>query len=191
MKENSMQFYISDEANFGTLGIQWEKMSEAYDILAALKTGKYTNERKQDKYFDEEGMSKLESVALLKMGGVIAPVREFDQIANKSFKLLKDSNTMSEKKHDMIGEVRKKFGKLDPVLEKLAEKKNKLTSIEDEINWINSKERKGGGYGLKGSKEKEEYAKLLDVISQPSAGMLYMIQNGKTAQYIIDQELKK
>jgi hypothetical protein len=191
MKENSMQFYISDEANFGTLGIQWEKMSEAYDILAALKTGKYTNERKQDKYFDKEGMSKLESVALLKMGGVIAPVREFDQIANKSFKLLKDSNTMSEKKNDMIGEVKKKFGKLDPVLEKLAEKKNKLTSIEDEINWINSKERKGGGFGLKGSKEKEEYAKLLDVISQPSADMLKMIQNGKTAQYIIDQELKK
>ena len=92
----------------------------------------------------------------------------------------------------MIADLqKKKFGKLDPVLEKLAEKKNKLTSIEDEINWINSKERKGGGYGLKGSKEKEEYAKLLDVISQPSAGMLYMIQNGKTAQYIIDQELKK
>jgi len=185
MKENSMQFYISDEANFGTLGIQWEKMSEAYDILAALKTGKYTNERKQDKYFDKEGMSKLESVALLKMGGVIAPVREFDQIANKSFKLLKDSNTMSEKKHEMIDEVRKKFGKLDPVLEKLAEKKNKLTSIEAEIKWINDND------GLKGSKEKEEYAKLIDVISQPTKDMLIMIQRGRTAQYIIDQELKK
>jgi hypothetical protein len=186
MKENSMQFYISDEANFGTLGIQWEKMSEAYDILAALKTGKYTNDRNQDKYFDKEGMSKLESIALLKMGGVIAPVREFDQIANKSFKLLKDSNTMSEKKHDMIGEVKKKFGKLDPVLEKLAEKKNKISTIEAEMRYINS--YKGG---LKGSKEKEEYAKLLDVISRPTDEMLDMIHSGKTAQYIIDQELKK
>ena len=186
MKENSMQFYISDEANFGTLGIQWEKMSEAYDILAALKTGKYTDDRNQEKYFDKEGMDKLTSVALFKMGGVIAPIREFDQIANKSFKLLKDSNTMSEKKHDMIGEVKKKFGKLDPVLEKLAEKKNKISTIEAEMRYINNYEG-----GLKGSKEKEEYAKLLDVISRPTDEMLDMIHSGKTAQYIIDQELKK
>ena len=186
MKENSMQFYISDEANLGTLGIQWEKMSEAYDILAALKTGKYTDDRKQEKYFDKEGMDKLTSVALFKMGGVIAPIREFDQIANKSFKVIKDSNTMSEKKHDMLGEVKKKFGKLDPVLEKLAEKKNKISTIEAEMRYINT--YKGG---LKGSKEKEEYAKLLDVISRPTDEMLDMIHSGKTAQYIIDQELKK
>jgi hypothetical protein len=180
-----MQFYISDEANFGVLGIQWEKMSEAYDILYALKTGKYTDEYNKDVYFDSEGMKKMNSIALLKMTGVIAPVREVDQIANKSFKLLKDSNSMSEKKHDMVGEVQKKFGKLDPVLEKLAEKKNKMSTIEAEMEWL---DRNGG---LKGSKEKEEYAKLLDVISQPTKDMLVMIQRGKTAQEVIDQELKK
>ena len=185
IKEKSMQFYISDEANFGVLGIQWEKMSEAYDILYALKTGKYTDEYNKDVYLDSEGMKKMNSIAILKMAGVIAPVREVDQIANKSFKLLKDSNSMSEKKHDMIGEVKKKFGKLDPVLEKLAETKNKISTIEAEIKWINDNK------GLKGSKEKEEYAKLLDIISRPTKDMLVMIQRGKTAQEVIDQELKK
>jgi hypothetical protein len=188
---NSMRFYISDDFSFGTMGIQAEKFSEMYEMQKALRTGSYTDDRGNEKYFDDKAKEKLASIMMLKSIAMGTPIREIDQIANKSFKLLKKGNTMSEKKNDMITEIKKNFGKLDPVLEKLAEKKNKLTSIEDEINWINSKERKGGGFGLKGSKEKEEYAKLLDVISQPSTDMLKMIQNGKTAQYIIDQELKK
>jgi adenylate kinase family enzyme len=188
---NSMRFYISDDFSFGTMGIQAEKFSEMYEMQKALRTGSYTDDRGNEKYFDDKAKEKLASIMMLKSIAMGTPIREIDQIANKSFKLLKKGNTMSEKKNDMITEIKKNFGKLDPVLEKLAENKNKFTSIEAEIKWINSKKRPDGGYGLKGSKEKEEYAKLLDVISQPSADMLYMIQNGKTAQYIIDQELKK
>ena len=182
---NSMRFYISDEFSFGTMGIQAEKFSEMYEMQKALRTGSYTDDRGNEKYFDDEAKEKLAGILMLKGIAMGTPVREVDQFANKSFKLLKKGNTMSQKKHDMITEVKKKFGKLDPVLEKLAEKKNKLTSIEAEIKWINDNK------GLKGSKEKEEYAKLLDLISQPSKKMLKMIQDGKTAQYIFDQELKK
>jgi hypothetical protein len=185
MTENSMQFYISDEANWGVLGIQFEKGAESYEIYKALTTGKYTDEYGRDVYFDSEAREKLKWVALLKTGGQIVPLREIDQVANKSLKFLKKGNTMSEKKYDMITEIKRKFGKVDPVLEKLAEKKNKITTIENEIAWIN----KHGG--LKGPKEKMEYAKLLDLISTPSKDMLEKIQRGGTAQEIFDQELKK
>ena len=182
---NSMRFYISDEFSFGTMGIQAEKFSEMYEMQKALRTGSYTDDRGNEKYFDDEAKEKLAGILMLKGIAMGTPVREVDQFANKSFKLLKKGHTMSQKKNDMITEVKKKFGKLDPVLEKLAEKKNKISSIEAEIKWINDNK------GLKGSKEKEEYAKLLDVISQPSKKMLAMIQQGRTAQYIFDQELKK
>ena len=182
---NSMRFYISDEFSFGTLGIQAEKFSEMYEMQKALRTGSYTDERGNEKYFDDKAKEKLAGVIMMKSIAMGTPIREIDQFANKSFKLLKKRNTISEKKNDMITEAKKKFGKLDPVLEKLAEKKSKFTSIEAEIKWINDND------GLKGSKEKEEYAKLLDLISQPSKKMLKMIQDGKTAQYIFDQELKK
>jgi hypothetical protein len=185
MTENSMQFYISDEANWGVLGIQFEKGAESYEIYKALTTGKYTDEYGRDVYFDSEAREKLKWVALLKTGGQIVPLREIDQVANKSLKFLKKGNTMSEKKYDMITEIKRKFGKVDPMLEKLAEKKNKITTIENEIAWIN----KHGG--LKGPKEKMEYAKLLDLISTPSKDMLEKIQRGGTAQEIFDQELKK
>jgi hypothetical protein len=50
---------------------------------------------------------------------------------------------MSEKKNDMITEVKKKFGKLDPVLEKLAEKKNKITALKPKsIGLIARKEQR-------------------------------------------------
>ena len=185
MTENSMQFYISNEANWGVLGIQFEKASESYEIYKAITTGKYTDEYGRDVYFDSEAREKLKWVALLKTGGQIVPLREIDQVANKSLKFLKKGNTMSEKKYDMITEVKRKFGKVDPVLEKLAEKKNKITTIENEIKWINEHG------GLKGPKEKMEYAKLLDLISTPSKDMLEKIQRGGTAQEIFDQELKK
>jgi hypothetical protein len=182
---NSMRFYISDEFSFGTMGIQAEKFSEMYEMQKALRTGSYTDERGNEKYFDDEAKEKLAGILMIKSIAMGTPVREVDQFANKAFKLLKKRGTMSEKKNDMITEVKKKFGKLDPVLEKLAEKKNKLTSIEDEMEYINNEG------GLKGSKQKEEYAKLLDFISRPTDEMLKMIQDGKTAKYIFDQELKK
>jgi hypothetical protein len=186
IEKNSMSFYISDEANFGTLGIQWEKMSEAYDIYKAMTTGEFIDDQKRTSYLDDEGMKKITSVAILKSIGVVAPIREVDQIANKSFSLLKKSNKMSEKVKEMSAEIKKKYGKLDPVLEVLAQKKNKMSSIEDEMNFINRVLKEENKEGLT-MDQKIEYAKILEYIPKPTKEMLLAIKANKTA----DQILKK
>jgi ribosomal protein L19E len=178
LKENAMQFYISDEANFGTLGIQWQKMTEAYDIYKAMNTGEFTDNFDRTAYLDDEGMKKIKGVAILKTIGVVAPVREVDQIANKSFSLLKKSNRMSEKVKDMSTEIKKKYGKLDPVLEMLAQKKNKMSAIEDEMKFI----EKNGGLT---ADQKIEYAKILEYIPRPSKKMFLAVKNGQTANQIL------
>jgi hypothetical protein len=180
IKENSMKFYISDEKNFGTLGIQWEKMSEAFDIYKAMKTGEFVDDQKRTAYLDDEGMKRIKDVAIIKTIGILAPVREVDQWANKSFSLLKKSNRMSEKVKDMSAEIKKKYGKLDPVLEVLAQKKNKMSAIEDEMKFI----EKNGGLT---ADQKIEYAKILEYIPRPTKDMLLAVKTGKTA----DQILKK
>jgi hypothetical protein len=186
IEKNSMSFYISDEANFGTLGIQWQKMTEAYDIYKAMNTGEFTDDQKRTSYLDDEGMEKIKGVAILKTIGVVAPVREVDQIANKSFSLLKKSNKMSEKVKDMSAEIKKKYGKIDPVLEVLAQKKNKMSAIEDEINFINKTLKEAKKEGLTAD-QKIEYAKILEYIPKPDKKMLLAIKANKTA----DQILKK
>jgi hypothetical protein len=178
LQENAMQFYISDEANFGTLGIQWEKMTEAYDIYKAMNTGEFTDNFDRTVYLNDEGMEKIKGVAILKTIGVVAPVREVDQIANKSFSLLKKSNKISEKVKDMSAEIKKKYGKLDPVLEMLAQKKNKMSAIEGEMKFI----EKNGGLT---ADQKIEYAKLLEYIPKPTKDMLLAVKAGKTANQIL------
>ena len=186
IEKNSMNFYISDEANFGTLGIQWEKMSEAYDIYKAMKTGEFTDDQNRTAYLDDDGMEKIKGVAILKTIGVVAPVREVDQVANKSFSLLKKSNRMSEKVRDMSAEIKKKYGKLDPVLEKLAEKKKKMSTIDDEIDFIKTTLKENNKTALT-EDQKIEYAKILEYIPRPTEDMLLAVKAGKTA----DQILKK
>jgi hypothetical protein len=186
IEKNSMNFYISDEANFGTLGIQWEKMSEAYDIYKAMKTGEFTDDQNRTAYLDDEGMEKIKGVAILKTIGVVAPVREVDQVANKSFSLLKKSNRMSEKVRDMSAEIKKKYGKLDPVLEKLAEKKKKMSTIDDEMDFIKTTLESNNKTALT-EDQKIEYAKILEYIPRPTEEMLLAIKANKTA----DQILKK
>lgn len=186
-KDNSMQFYINEEFNYGQLGIQWQKSKQAYDVLMAMKNGYYVDDYGRTVYFDSEAKEKLPTIAALAVAGSVVPVREVGFVADKSFSLLKKNNVMSESKHDMLEKIKKEFGRMDPVLEKLAEKKGTIEGVKSEMEWIRIN-TKGG---LKGTKEKEEYAKLIDKIPKPSSEMLDMIQRGKTAQEIIDQELKK
>jgi adenylate kinase family enzyme len=99
---NSMRFYISDEFGFGTMGIQAEKFSELYEMQKALRTGSYTDDRGNEKYFDDKAKEKLASILMIKGIAMGTPVREVDQFANKSFKLLKKGthHVRKEKRHD-------------------------------------------------------------------------------------------
>ena len=186
IEENSIQFYISDETNFGTLGIQGEKLSEAYDIYKAMETGEFIDNNKRTAYLDDEGMEKMKSVAIIKSIGLVAPIREADQIANKSFALLKKSNRTSERVKNMSADIKEKYGKLDPVLEKLAEKKKKMSTIDDEIDFIKTTLESNNKTALT-EDQKIEYAKILEYIPRPTEEMLLAIKANKTA----DQILKK
>jgi hypothetical protein len=178
IEENSIQFYISDETNFGTLGIQGEKLSEAYDIYKAMETGEFIDNQKRTAYLDDEGMEKMKSIAIIKSIGLVAPIREADQIANKSFSLLKKSNRTSERVKNMSADIKEKYGKLDPVLEMLAQKKNKMSAIEGEMKFI----EKNGGLT---ADQKIEYAKLLEYIPKPTKDMLLAVKAGKTVNQIL------
>jgi hypothetical protein len=186
IEENSIQFYISDETNFGTLGIQGEKLSEAYDIYKAMETGEFIDNNERTAYLDDEGMEKMKSVAIIKSIGLVAPIREADQIANKSFALLKKSNRTSERVKNMSADIKEKYGKLDPVLEKLAEKKKKMSTIDDEIDFIKTTLESNNKTALT-EDQKIEYAKILEYIPRPTEEMLLAIKANKTA----DQILKK
>ncbi len=151
-----------------------------------MKTGQFVDDQKRTAYLDDEGMKRIKDVAIIKTIGILAPVREVDQWANKSFSLLKKSNRMSEKVRDMSAEIKKKYGKLDPVLEKLAEKKKKMSTIDDEMDFIKTTLKDNNKTALT-EDQKIEYAKILEYIPRPTEEMLLAIKDGKKA----DQILKK
>lgn len=183
-KENTKKFYINDEFNYGQLGIQWDKMANAADILNTWRNGYYIDDYGNEQYLDDESKEKMPLIAALAVGGSVIPLREISQIGEKEFKLIK-KNSRSASHQTMYEKVKKEFGKMDPVLEKLAEKKGSIETIKDEMDWI---QRKGG---LNTMTQKEEFAKLYDLIPRPTAKMLEMIKAGKTAQQVFDQEAKK
>jgi hypothetical protein len=134
---NSMRFYISDEFSFGTMGIQAEKFSEIYEMQKALRTGSYTDDRGNEKYFDDEAKEKLATVLMLKSVAMGTPIREIDQVANKAFKLLKKKGTMSENKHEMIDELKTELGRKPKDWEKnlVINTDKKITGVVDAINF--------------------------------------------------------
>jgi len=132
-----MRFYISDEFSFGTMGIQAEKFSEIYEMQKALRTGSYTDDRGNEKYFDDEAKEKLATVLMLKSVAMGTPIREIDQVANKAFKLLKKKGTMSENKHEMIDELKTELGRKPKDWEKnlVINTDKKITGVVDAINF--------------------------------------------------------
>lgn len=181
MLDEQFQFYIDNEKSTGMIGIQLTKIQELYDIVDAYYTGKYSRERFAGGGYEEVSLSddakeSLKYIALLKLEGTILGPRESDQIANRMFKIVKDTKTLTEAqkaKYDVI----KKDYKIDPYKLSLIKTTMKTENVLKEIEYIEST----GGLTEKQSKE---YAKLR-AFGEIDGWGLDDIRKGKTAKQII------
>jgi predicted XRE-type DNA-binding protein len=178
-EKNSRSFYVDTEANIGTLGIQYEKAIELLDLVNAWRTGEYTDDYNNERFLTKDSREKLTAPLMMKFFATVYGTRELDQVANKSFKLVKDAESMSKTQKETYSEVKKELGRdLTEFETSIINKKRTADTAIDEIKFI---ERNGGLNKEKGS----EYLKLLEVNPSPTTDMLRDIQNGKTADQII------
>jgi len=184
MLENQFQFFIDKEKSSGMLGIQLTKIEELSDIIKAYNTGKYTRKRYAGGGYEEVNLSdeakdKLKIIALLKLEGTLIGPRETDQIANRMFKIVKDTETLSENQKVKYDEIKKQY-KIDPYKLSLIKTTMKTENILNEIEYIES----NGGLTEKQSKE---YAKLRE-IGEVDVWDLEELQKGKTASEIVKKK---
>ena len=178
-EKNARSFYVDTEANIGTLGIQYEKAIELMDLVNAWRTGEFVDDNKNERFLSKESREKLTAPLMMKFVATVYGTRELDQIANKSFKLVKDAESMSKTQQENFDEVKKELDRDLTELERsIIKKKRTVETAIDEINFI----KKNGGLN---KEQGSEYLKLLDVIPKPSPKMIIDIQNGQKAADII------
>jgi hypothetical protein len=178
-EKNARSFFIDTEANKGSLSIQYEKAVELMDIVSAWRTGEFVDDNKNERFLSKESREKLTAPLMMKFVATVYGTRELDQIANKSFKLVKDAESMSSTQQDNYKEVKKELGRdLTEFEMAIIKKKRTVDTAIGEINFI----KKNGGLN---KEQGSEYLKLLDVIPKPSPKMIIDIQNGQKAEDII------
>lgn len=178
-EKNARSFYIDTEANKGSLSIQWEKASELTELFNAWNSGEYTDDYNNERFLSKESRDKLTTPLMMKFAATIYGTRELDQIANKSFKIVKDVESMSKTQNESYAEVKKELGRdLNEFERNLIKTKKTTETAIDEIKFV---ERNGG---LRDD-QKSEYLKLLEANPSPTKDMLRDIQNGMKADQII------
>jgi hypothetical protein len=178
-EKNARSFFIDTEANKGSLSIQYEKAVELMDIVSAWRTGEFVDDNKNERFLSKESREKLTAPLMMKFVATVYGTRELDQIANKSFKLVKDAESMSSTQQDNYKEVKKELGRdLTEFEMAIIKKKRTVDTAIGEIEYLNSK-------GKFNKEQGSEYLKLLDVFPTPSDEMIVDIQNGKEAKDII------
>jgi hypothetical protein len=178
-EKNARSFYIDTEANKGSLSIQWEKAVELTELFNAWNSGEFTDDNNNERFLSKESRDKLTTPLMMKFAATIYGTRELDQIANKSFKIVKDVESMSKTQNESYAEVKKELGRdLNEFERDLIKTKRTTETAIDEIKFV---ERNGG---LRDD-QKSEYLKLLEINPTPTTDMFKDIQNGKTAEQII------
>ena len=177
--KNQFQFYVTDEADYGMMNIEWDKISETMAITNAYKTGKVektVNGKIEEYYLIDSDRKRLLSPMLLKYGANILPA-ESDMISNKSFKLIKD-RALSESKFEKYNEVKKEV-KITPFAEKLIrETSSKTESIIREVQYAEEDEPLTQG-------QIKEYMKVRFVYGSKAIGLIPDIKEGRTAKQIL------
>jgi len=178
-EKNSRSFYIDTEANIGTLGIQYEKAIELLDLVNAWRTGEYTDDYNNERFLTKDSREKLTAPLMMKFFATVYGTRELDQVANKSFKLVKDAESLSKTQKENYDGVKKELGRdLTEFETAIVKKKRTIDTGISEIKYLESK-------GKFTKQQGSEYLKLLDVFPSPSDEMIIDIQNGKKAADII------
>jgi predicted XRE-type DNA-binding protein len=178
-EKNARSFYVDTEANIGTLGIQYEKAIELMDLVDAWNTGEYVDDNNNERFLSKESREKLTAPLMMKFAATVYGTRELDQIANKSFKLVKDAESMSKTQQENYKEVKKELGRDLTEFERGIIKEKR--TFETALQIIKFVDKNGGLNKEKGS----EYLKLLEVYPKPGKKMLIDIQNGQKAADII------
>ena len=177
--KNQFQFYVTDEADYGMMNIEWDKISETMAITNAYKTGKVekiVNGKIEEYYLIDSDRKRLLSPMLLKYGANILPA-ESDMISNKSFKLIK-ARALSESKFEKYNEVKKEV-KITPFAEKLIrETSSKTESIIREVQYAEEDEPLTQG-------QIKEYMKVRFVYGSKAIGLIPDIKEGRTAKQIL------
>jgi len=178
-EKNARSFYVDTEANIGTLGIQYEKAIELMDLVDAWNTGEYVDDNNNERFLSKDSQEKLTAPLMMKFAATVYGTRELDQIANKSFKLVKDAESMSSTQQDNYKEIKKELGRdLTEFEMAIIKKKRTVDTAIGEIEYLESK-------GKFNKEQASEYLKVLDVFPTPSDEMIIDIQNGKKAADII------
>jgi hypothetical protein len=183
-EKNARSFYVDTEANIGTLGIQYEKAIELMDLVSAWRTGEYVDDNNNERFLSKDSQEKLTAPLMMKFAATVYGTRELDQIANKSFKLVKDAESMSKTQQENFDEVKKELDRDLTEFERGIVKKKR--TIETALQIIKFVEKNGGLNKEKGS----EYLKLLDIYPKPGRKMLIDIQNGQKAADIIKKNME-
>jgi hypothetical protein len=178
-EKNARSFYIDTEANKGSLSIQWEKASELTELFNAWNSGKFIDDNNNERFLSNESRDKLTTPLMMKFAATVYGTRELDQIANKSFKIIKDVESMSSTQQDNYKEVKKELGRDLTEFERGIVKEKR--TVETALQIIKFVDKNGGLNKEKGS----EYLKLLKVYPKPGRKMLVDIQNGQKADDII------
>lgn len=154
------------------------------DLVSAWRTGEFVDDNKNERFLSKESREKLTAPLMMKFVATVYGTRELDQIANKSFKLVKDAESMSKTQQKNFDEVKKELDRDLTELERsIIKKKRTVETAIDEINFI----KKNGGLN---KEQGSEYLKLLDVIPKPSPKMIIDIQNGQKAADIIKRNME-
>ena len=114
--KNQYQFYISDDRTAGMYGIQYERIAETLSMIRAAKTGEYYELGRdgewQRRILTEEARKKMFLPALLKSTSQLT-VREFDQVSNRMFKILKKQSSITPNQKIKYDELKKAGVKID------------------------------------------------------------------------------
>lgn len=143
-EKEDVHFYINNEADFGTLGIFYDKAMGAYEFEEAWRKGKYMQggDYPTEKYLTKEGQDKMFFPTLLKVGAALFLPAEADQFANRSFKIIKEKYGLTENQSENVKDMEKLGVDInDDTMKFIKSKKaGRMTTenLQSELEYINS-----------------------------------------------------
>lgn len=138
-EENTFQFYVDDEKDYGNMGIQLDKVIETYDMWRAWYTGEYTQESKfgsTDKILSEEGQEAMTLPLILKTSASIVAPREAGQMADRMFKVIKKKYGATEGQADKVKQIEKLGYKVDDNVMKMVKTPRGVDGIIEELDYM-------------------------------------------------------
>lgn len=104
-EDKQFQLYIDNEKTLGKYGIQMERLSELVDLAKTYATGEYKDEyqgRVTDKILTDKGRESLKYALMAKAVGATVGLRELNMFSDKTFKIIKDKEGLTDTRKEKI-----------------------------------------------------------------------------------------